>query len=109
MQSSENQKTQIIISDVLHHLEILKCATRRLQLDFNREEGVYHFCEKSLNRLELLEQLTHHTKLQLPILIAYGVNSLFMQDKNLSIAHLKIINSKRNFNPAAIGYLTIKL
>lgn len=107
MQSSENQRTQIIINDVLFHLENLKCATRRLQLDYNREEGVYHFCEKSLNRLELVEQLTQHSKLQLPILIANGVNDLFMQDKNLSIAHLQIINSKRTFNPTAIAHLKI--
>lgn len=107
MQSSENQRTQIIINDVLYHLENLKCATRRLKLDFNREEGVYHFCEKSLNRLELLEQLTQQSKLQLPILIANGVNDLFMQDKNLSIVHLQIINSKRNFNPTAIAHLKI--
>lgn len=107
MQSSENQRTQIIINDVLYHLENLKCATRRLQIDYNREESVYHFCEKSLNRLELLEQLTQNSKLELPILIANGVNDLFMQDKNLSIAHLQIINTKRTFNPTAIAHLKI--
>lgn len=107
MESSHNQKTEKERKDILYCLNDLKCATLRLQLDFNREPRVYHFCEKTLSRLGLVEKLIQKGKLQLPILISSKVNELFELDKNLSIVNCQIINSKRTFNPTAIGQIKI--
>lgn len=109
MQSSKNQKTVKFIDDIGYHLESLKVATSRLQLDYNTEEAIYYFCENSMKRLEIIEQLSKNKKLQLPLSISQKVNLLFDEDKNLSVVNCQIINTKRVFNPTAIGHLKIIL
>jgi len=103
----ESRKPQKISNDINYHLEKLRLGVETLQLDYNREKPIYLFCEKALENLGIIDKLFNSTNLSLPFLIATKANLLFETDPNLSAVNCVIINSKRPFNPNAIGLLKI--
>jgi hypothetical protein len=107
MVSIENQKVEKYLNDVNYHLESLKLGISTLKLDCNRDMQTYLICDKFLERVDVVEKLVNAKTLQLPIKIATRVNQVFKEDKNLSIAIVKIVNTKRVFNPTAIAYLNL--
>jgi hypothetical protein len=106
-----NQKNQIenFKGDMLFHLQSVKIAIESLQLNCNRDKYIYSLCDKALERIAIIEKLLSNSKLTLPISIAIQVNSLFKEDKNLSIVNVHLVNSKRLYNPTGIAILKLKL
>ena len=109
MKTDQQNQIDNLKDDVLFHLQSLKVAIEALQLNCNKDKYIYSLCEIAKEKIAIINRLISDSKLSLPINIAIQVNSLFKQDKNLSIVHVQLVNSKRFFNPTGIAILKLEL
>jgi hypothetical protein len=106
---SLNQKTERYLNDINYHLEGLKAGIETLQIDYNRDKQIFLFCEKAIEKINVLDKLLNKTNLSSQIKIATKVNELFILDENLSMVTIQLVNTKRNYNPSGIAHLKLTL